>query len=42
VLLDGGWGFAAGEDLTVEGVARLAADAVAIARAQSGWRTRRI
>lgn len=38
VLVDGAWGFAAGDDLTADGVARLAATALAIAAAQAGWR----
>jgi TldD protein len=42
VVVDGAWGFAAAEDLSEEGVARLAAEAVAIARAQAGWRNRRV
>ena len=42
VVVDGAWGFAASEDLSGEGVARLAAEAVAIARAQAGWRNRRV
>jgi TldD protein len=42
VVVDGAWGFAAAEDLSAEGVARLAAEAVAIARAQAGWRKRRV
>ncbi len=42
VVVDGAWGFAASEDLSGEGVARLAAEAVAIARAQAGWRKRRV
>lgn len=42
VLLDGAWGFAAAEDLSEACVARLAVQAAAIARAQAGWRKRRI
>jgi TldD protein len=42
VVIDGAWGFAAAEDLSEEGVARLAAEAVSIARAQAGWRNRRV
>lgn len=40
VLVDGAWGFAAGDDLSPEGVSRLAESAVAIGRAQAGWRKR--
>ena len=42
VLVDGAWGFAAGDDLTADGVARLAELAVQVARAQRGWRSRSI
>lgn len=42
VVCDGAWGFAASEDLSEEGVARLAAEAILIARAQAGWRKRRV
>lgn len=38
VLVNGAWGFAAGDDLSPEGIARLAESAVAIAKAQAGWR----
>lgn len=38
VLAGGAWGFAAGQDLTREGVARLAEEAIAIAKEQAGWR----
>ncbi|MCX7412233.1 MAG: TldD/PmbA family protein [Planctomycetia bacterium] len=38
VLVNGAWGFAASTDLSVAGVVRLAESAVAIARAQAGWR----
>jgi TldD protein len=38
VLVNGAWGFAAGDDLSPENVARLAESAVAIAKAQAGWR----
>lgn len=42
VVVDGAWGFAAAEDLSEAGVTRLAAEAVAIARAQAGWRNSRV
>jgi TldD protein len=42
VLVDGAWGFAAGDELTADGVARLAATALALAAAQAGWRRRPI
>jgi TldD protein len=42
VVVDGGWGFAAGDDLSVDGVVQLAAAAAAISRAQAGWRRRTI
>lgn len=42
VLVDGAWGFAATDDLSADRVARLAESAVAIARAQAGWRRRPI
>ncbi|MCB1086728.1 MAG: TldD/PmbA family protein [Verrucomicrobiae bacterium] len=40
VLVGGAWGFAASDDLSVENVIRLTESAVAIAKAQSGWRKR--
>jgi TldD protein len=40
VLVDGAWGFAASDDLSEASVTRLAESAVAIAKAQAGWRKR--
>lgn len=42
VLVDGCWGFAASADVTGAEVIRLTEQAVALARAQAGWRLRRI
>jgi TldD protein len=42
VLVGGAWGFAAGTDLTENGVAHLADVAVSLAAAQAGWRRRTI
>ena len=42
VVHDGAWGFAAGDDLTPDGVARLAEQAVAVARIAARMTTRRV
>lgn len=40
LLVDGAWGFSAGADLSQAAALRLVESAVAIARAQAGWRLR--